>query len=429
MSTSPNLTLPYIQPAQAQKHVTHNEALRVLDALVQLAALDRDLASPPGSPANGDRYIVATGASGAWSGHDLEIAAFQDGAWTFYPPLEGWIAWVADENAALAYDGSAWITLSAGGGGGGGPSLNPATGGLVGINATADTTNRLSLASAASLFNHDGAGHQQKINKAAPGDTASQLYQSGFSGRAEIGLTGDDDFHFKVSPDGTAWHEALVIDRTSGGVAHKAGARTTFQHGASLPGLRILPAAGDPSALLDGDLWYNSTTGKFRKREAGVTSDLAAAGGGGGGTGGTIVLASDYANNTTTLQAVTGMSFAVAANKTYLVQAFGRCAMAAATTGIAIALDGPAGTTVTGMCQNPLTSSSFTGTYQATVNTTAGASTGAPGTNIQIPIFGWWVVITAASTGDVTFKMRSEVAGSNATLYAGATVLQWQELS
>ena len=68
MDETPNLALPYIVAAQAQKHVTHNEAIRALDAVVQIGALDRDLAAPPGSPANGDRYIVAPSASGAWLG-------------------------------------------------------------------------------------------------------------------------------------------------------------------------------------------------------------------------------------------------------------------------------------------------------------------------------------------------------------------------
>ena len=53
--TTTHLLLPYILTAQAQKHVTHNEALRLLDGLVQLSVLDRNLNSPPGSPADGDR--------------------------------------------------------------------------------------------------------------------------------------------------------------------------------------------------------------------------------------------------------------------------------------------------------------------------------------------------------------------------------------
>ena len=65
MDTTPNLALPYILASQAQKHVTHNEAIRALDALVQISVKDRDLAAPPGAPAEGDRYIVAAAATGA----------------------------------------------------------------------------------------------------------------------------------------------------------------------------------------------------------------------------------------------------------------------------------------------------------------------------------------------------------------------------
>lgn len=213
MDQTPNLTLPYILAAQSQKHITHNEALRKLDAIVQLAVLDRDLAAPPGAPADGARYIVAASPAGAWAGQTNRVAAYQDGAWAFFAPLEGWLAWIADEDALVAWSGSAWAPVSGGGGG----SVNPTP--LVGVNATADATNKLSVSSAAILFNHIGAGTQVKVNKSALADTASILFQTGFSGRAEIGTTGDDSFHFKVSPDGTVWKDALIIDKTSGAVA------------------------------------------------------------------------------------------------------------------------------------------------------------------------------------------------------------------
>jgi len=214
MNNTPNLKMPNIEAAQAQKHVTHNEALRVLDAIVQLSVNDRDLATAPGTPVDGARYIVAASATGSWAGKDQQIAAWQDNAWSYYVPQEGWLAWVADEDKLLAWDGAAWNEIS--GSGGGSTTLNPANGGLVGINATADTTSRLSVSSPATLFNHAGNGHQIKVNKNAVADTASFLYQSGFSGRAEIGLTGDDDFHFKVSPDGTGWKDSIVIDKSTG---------------------------------------------------------------------------------------------------------------------------------------------------------------------------------------------------------------------
>ncbi len=208
MQETPNLSLPYIMPAQAQKHVTHNEALRALDAVVQLSVRDRNLTVPPASPMESDRYIVAAGASGAWEGQDNQIAARQDEAWAFYTPREGWLAFVADEGALVAYDGTAWEPTA---------SLNPTP--LVGVNATADATNRFAVASPATLFNHEGAGHQIKINKNMATDTASVVFQSGFSGRAEMGLVGDDGYLLKVSADGADWRNAIAIDRNTGRVS------------------------------------------------------------------------------------------------------------------------------------------------------------------------------------------------------------------
>ena len=91
MTDTTHLGLPLIAAAQAQKHVTHNEALQVLDALVQLAVADSDRTAPPASPGEGDRHIVAAGATGAWSGHDGAVAAFLSGGWVFLAPRRGFV--------------------------------------------------------------------------------------------------------------------------------------------------------------------------------------------------------------------------------------------------------------------------------------------------------------------------------------------------
>ena len=109
---TPNLNLPYLAAAQAQKHVTHNEALRALDAIVHLSVLDRDLSMPPSAPAEGDRYLVAAGASGAWSGKVGTVAAYQDGAWAFHAPRTGWLCFIADEAATCVWNGSAWVSAA-----------------------------------------------------------------------------------------------------------------------------------------------------------------------------------------------------------------------------------------------------------------------------------------------------------------------------
>src|SRR5204863_5599710 len=90
---------------------------------------------------------------------------------------------------------------------------------MFGVNATADTTNRLAVRSNAVLFSDieaaDGGTGDIRfvVNKETDADTASLLFQSGFSGRAEVGLAGDTDFVFKVSADGSAWTEAIRIDK------------------------------------------------------------------------------------------------------------------------------------------------------------------------------------------------------------------------
>ncbi len=354
-----NLLLPYILAAQAQKHITHNEALRILDGLVQLSVLDQDLTAPPGSPADGDRYIVGSGATDDWAGWDLNVALWTDGAWLRLPPRTGWRTWVEDESLLLVWTGAAWevvgepsdisdavfslvndadptkkavfslagistattrsytlpntsselailagtqtftgnktfsgtltasgtVTVSAatatigtatgtatygmgtgatttgliktvnlGTGGASGSStvvnIGPATSGANGttvINtptvtfanavtqvgmpqanltaqvlglggATADTYNRLSVNTPAVLLNNAGAGIEATVNKAAPANDASFAFKTNWSARALIGLLGSDDFSFKVSPDGSAFYEAIRIDRTSGQV-------------------------------------------------------------------------------------------------------------------------------------------------------------------------------------------------------------------
>ena len=83
---TPALRLPFILNGQAQKHVTHNEALVALDALVQLAVVSVGEDGPPASPAEGERHIVGDAPTGAWDGHAGEVAAFTGGAWRFHTP-------------------------------------------------------------------------------------------------------------------------------------------------------------------------------------------------------------------------------------------------------------------------------------------------------------------------------------------------------
>ena len=214
MSNTPHLSLPYILPSQAQKHVTHNEAIAALDAIVQLAVLDRDFAAPPAAPAEGNRYIVAATATGAWAGKSGQVAVWTDGAWKFLAPAAGWIAWVVDEAMLVFWTGSAWSPFSTAV-----TMLQNLT--RLGIGTTADATNPFSaklnkaLWAARTIAEGGDGDLRYTLNKEAATDVASFLLQTGFSGRAEFGLVGDDDLSVKVSADGTTWLEALRVDRTT----------------------------------------------------------------------------------------------------------------------------------------------------------------------------------------------------------------------
>lgn len=105
---SARLSLPFLSAGQAQKEVMHNEALQALDALVQPVVLSADLATPPGSPAEGACWIVASAAVGAWADHAGAIAQWTAAGWRFAVPSAGWRCHVVDRSAAMVHNGSAW---------------------------------------------------------------------------------------------------------------------------------------------------------------------------------------------------------------------------------------------------------------------------------------------------------------------------------
>ncbi|MBO9473794.1 DUF2793 domain-containing protein [Shimia sp. R10_1] len=204
---SPNLDMPFIQPSQAQKHVTHNEALEYLDALVGLSVKAFDAVDPPVGAAEGERYALGVGASGDWAGQDGMLAVWANGGWLYLAPQEGWRAFGEAEQALRIYRGGQWAGLSFD---------------QLGLGATPDAVNRLSVAAEATLLSHNGAGHQLKLNKASAGETASLLFQSNWTGHAEMGLAGENDWSIKVSPDGSNWTTALKVAAATGHLSGSA---------------------------------------------------------------------------------------------------------------------------------------------------------------------------------------------------------------
>lgn len=110
MTATPNLGIDYLESNEPNAHVTVNTAFNVLDAYAGLSVLARQNA-PPGSPTDGDVYIVGDTGTGSWASQDEKLAAYYDG-WKFYNPSEGMIFFDQDAGLYLRYNGSTWKTFS-----------------------------------------------------------------------------------------------------------------------------------------------------------------------------------------------------------------------------------------------------------------------------------------------------------------------------
>ncbi|MBB3934460.1 DUF2793 domain-containing protein [Aureimonas phyllosphaerae] len=219
MSTSPRLSLPLLMPQQAQRHLTLNDAFRLLDVLVQTAVVSDSLAVEPEDAGEGDLFILPSGATGARWGvmQPGALAMVENGAFVEMQPVPGQIAYVADRRALVLFDGEAW---------GAGPFAASEIDRL-GINALPTDANRLTVAADAELLTFDartpGSGDARKvINRQGAGRVASVLFQTGFSGRAEIGLLGDERFSIRLSTDGASFTPILTARAADGflSVAH-----------------------------------------------------------------------------------------------------------------------------------------------------------------------------------------------------------------
>jgi hypothetical protein len=110
MADTPKLDMPEIAENQASKYVTHNGALRILDALVQCNVKSRTTDDEPSGPVEGDTYIPASPSSGdPWDGLENKVVYYDGSAWEANTPAEGWIAYVQDENKLIVYNGSSWV--------------------------------------------------------------------------------------------------------------------------------------------------------------------------------------------------------------------------------------------------------------------------------------------------------------------------------
>jgi hypothetical protein len=196
MFETPRLSLPLLQAAQAQKHITVNEALVRLDGLAQLVLSSVSTPVPPGLASDGDCYGVPVGATGAWAGHDQDLAIYSNGGWIFATPQIGWRAWVVDVAANALFGSSGWV-----------------------MNAVALTQNGASLTYEILEFDHQiTAGNTSAAVAAIPADTIV----FGVTGRVLVemsgGLTGwklgvvgsDDRYGSSLSPALGNWVRGMT---------------------------------------------------------------------------------------------------------------------------------------------------------------------------------------------------------------------------
>ena len=216
--------LPYLAAGQMQKHVTLNEALTRLDALVQTAVVSRTTATQPGAPADGSLWILPAGPAGPdWSTRPAgALLRAEGGGWTMVEAGDGLVALILDADEVLMRHGGSWVELGARLG----VVQNLAR---LGVGTTADGVNpfaaRLNAALWTALETAGGGTGDLRLtlNKEAAGDVLSLLFQSGYGGRAELGLVGDDDLRLKVSGDGSAWHDVFAVDRATGRMTFALG--------------------------------------------------------------------------------------------------------------------------------------------------------------------------------------------------------------
>lgn len=259
MAISPNLKLSYLAPAQAQKHVTVNEGLAELDALVHCAVLGMGRNDPP--PAvEGDRWLVGTAPSGAWSGQAGRIASWRNGGWAFSAPKAGWRVYdLAQDTLKVLTAAGTWTPL-----GGGTPAapteIQDAT--RIGLGTSATAAEPLAARLNAALFTartaaQGGTGSLWvKLNKEAAAGDAGHLFQTNFITRALAGLFGSNRFRVAVSPDGSNFRDAISIDDATGVV--------------DLPRLPRFKASANADQYVALDTWTKIAVNSAESNEQGA---------------------------------------------------------------------------------------------------------------------------------------------------------------
>lgn len=109
MDETTRWSLPLLASGQAQKEITHNEAIAAIDRLLHLAVVSRSVSMPPADAAVGDVYIIGAAPDGVWAGAAGQLACYEAAGWTIWPSRPGCLAWVDDEQQFAVHSVGGWI--------------------------------------------------------------------------------------------------------------------------------------------------------------------------------------------------------------------------------------------------------------------------------------------------------------------------------
>ncbi len=242
MTTTPILDVTEMEQNPTNADITVNEAVRTLEAAIQLVVINQTRTTTPTSPSDGDRYVIADSATGDWSGHDNEIAWYSGTDWRFYDPIEGWEIYDQSLDGVYRYDGAAWLKDGA--------RLDTETIGLnYSVDANIPKQNFRVIADVdLTIDNAPSAGETREIDLIFSYGTNTITWPTDF----DWGTAGAPT----QTADKTLWVRVLITD-----VIQYAVNMGTFDPAETIIPLTILNPADDP---VDTANWTNQFTGVVR---------------------------------------------------------------------------------------------------------------------------------------------------------------------